>query len=414
MSFTTSSAIMPTSSVMQSFRTRVFQVHFRLCTASLSQFSRLQRLGTPKRTFSSAGFGDDASLCPFASAVPPRILVTGATGQIGSELVPFLREKYGEKNVVASDIRPPPSGYSKGPFEVLDVMNEPQLRGVFEGYEISWIIHLASMLSAVGEKNPNLAMKLNARGIEHVLELARTAKHTSGVRVFAPSTIAAFGPSTPRDNVPDLTIMRPTTIYGVTKVYLELLGEYYHRKFGVDFRSVRYPGIISAMAPPGGGTTDYAVEMYHEAAKSEFMPAGHTFKCFLSADSALPMMYMPDCLEATVQLLETPKEKLKARVYNVQGMSFTPDQEYAVVKKYAPNLAITYAPDFRQQIADSWPRSLDDSNARADWNFKPKYDLDAMTRHMLAALRTQYMPKNDSTSASASVSFAAKEAKLHA
>jgi len=246
---------------MQSLPTRVFQVHLRPCTARSFQFPHfLQRMDTPKRTF-SAGFGDDASMCPFAPAAagPPRIMVTGATGQIGSELVPFLRQRYGEKNVVATDIRPPPSGYNKGPFEVLDVMNESQLRGVFEGYEITWIIHLASMLSAVGEKNPNLAMKLNARGIEHVLELARTAKLTSGVRVFAPSTIAAFGLSTPRDNVPDLTIMRPTTIYGVTKVYLELLGEYYHHKFGVDFRSVRYPGIISALAPPGGGTTDYAV-----------------------------------------------------------------------------------------------------------------------------------------------------------
>jgi len=310
----------------------------------------------------------------------PRILVTGATGQIGTELVIALRKKYGTDNVIASDIKTPPRTFSPGPFQYIDVEHADHLSRVCLEYRIDWIIHLASILSAIGERNPQLALKLNTRGIENVLEVAKL----NNLRLFAPSTIAVFGPTTPKDNTPDLTIMRPTTMYGVTKVYLELLGEYYHHKYGVDFRSLRYPGIISSLAMPGGGTTDYAVEIYHEALKTK------SYKCFLRDDSRMPMLYMPDCLNATMSLLEAPSAKLTQRIYNVTALTFTPKELAQSIKKYVPEFSITYQPDFRQQIADSWPNSLDDSLARRDWNWKPKYDVDAMTRDMLKVLRPRY------------------------
>jgi len=239
------------------------------------------------------------------------------------------------------------------------------------------------------KKNPQLATKLNTRGIENVLELARV----NHLRVFSPSTIAVFGPTTPRVQTPDLTIMRPTTIYGVTKVYLELLGEYYYTRYGVDFRSVRYPGIISSQTMPGGGTTDYAVEIYHEALKHG------KYRCFLSKDTEMPMLYMNDCISACVNLMTAPEEKLSTRVYNITGFSFTPEVLAASIKKEIPHFEIEYAPDFRQAIADSWPKSIDDSNARKDWGWKPVIsDCDSMTKEMLTALRPRYSRINSDIS----------------
>lgn len=304
-----------------------------------------------------------------------RILVTGGTGQIGMELVPYLRDIFGENSIVNSDIKA--TGRKEtGPFVYCDVQDRDSLARIVLEYGIDTIIHMASLLSALGEKNPQLALKVNSRGIENVLEIARQ----NNLKVFSPSTIAVFGPSTPQDMTPDETIMRPTTIYGITKVHLELLGEYYHEKFGVDFRSLRYPGIISSEAWPGGGTTDYAVEIFYEALKHG------KYECFLEKDACLPMMYMPDCLKASLALMQAPEESLKQRVYNVTAVSFTPEQIAASIKKHIPNFEITYKPDFRQKIAATWPRTIDDSRARDDWEWQPDYDLDGMVEDMLIKL----------------------------
>ncbi len=347
-------------------------------------------LSSKARSFSTATYE------PKGSAT--RILVTGATGQIGSDLVVELRNKYGVKNVIASDVKVPSSTtYPSGPFVYLDVMDKNSMGKVIVEHQIDWVVHLASILSAVGERNPQAAMLLNTRGIENVLELA--AQHK--LRVFAPSTIAVFGPSTPRDSTPDLTVMRPTTMYGVTKVYLELLGEYYNKKFGVDFRSVRYPGIISNSAMAGGGTTDYAVDIYHKALLD------NKYTCFLRPDTSMPMMYAPDSTKATMDLLVAPREKLTQCTYNVTGFSFTPAELYESIKKRLPNFTINYEPDFRQAIADSWPRSLDDSIARRDWNWQPAFDVESMTDDMIAALRIKYkLPKTTGTGTSSAASAA--------
>jgi len=235
-------------------------------------------------------------------------------------------------------------------------------------------------------KNPQLAMQVNIGGLHNALEISRK----NNLRIFAPSSIAAFGPTTPKENTPDETILFPTTIYGVTKVYLELLGTYYNNTLGVDFRSVRYPGIISAGTPPGGGTTDYAVEIFYDALKKG------EYTCFLSQDSELPMMYMPDCLKGTKELLESSNENLKQRVYNLSAMSFTPKQIAESIKKYIPDFKISYLPDFRQKIADSWPKSINDSNARKDWNWKPSYDLDALVKDMLTKLSAKFKSEDPS------------------
>ncbi len=307
-----------------------------------------------------------------------RILVTGSYGQIGTELVAAMRKKYGGDNVVATGRKKPPEILKKdGPYYQLDVLNTGQLHQLLVDLDIDIIVHNASVLSAVGEKNPQLAYRTNVEGSYNVLEAGRILKLD---QVMIPSSIAAFGPSTPKENTPNDVIMRPTTMYGVTKVFIELLGEYYTQRFGVDFRSLRYPGIISSEALPGGGTTDYAVEIFYEALKNK------RYTSFLAKDAALPMMYMPDCIKATIDLIEADASKLKHRSFNVTAMSFTPEEIAAEIKKHIPEFEIDYKPDFRQQIAESWPRSIDDSVAREEWGWQPDYDLPAMVEDMLKKL----------------------------
>lgn len=306
-----------------------------------------------------------------------RILLTGSCGQVGSELLPHLRSIYGTENVIATDVRESPSAQdAAGPFFKLDVTDALALERAIVDHRITGVVHLAALLSATGEQNPLLALQVNNMGVTNVLEAARV----HSLSVFSPSTIAVFGPSTPRELTPDETVMRPTTMYGVTKVHLELLGEYYHSKFGVDFRSLRYPGVISSAAMPGGGTTDYAVEIYHEA-----LSRG-TYTCFLKAETMLPMMYMPDLLRATTDLMLAPSASLTQRTYNVGAISFTPAELAASIQKEMPGFTIDYAPDFRQTIAATWPQRLDDSVARRDWGWNHAYDLDGMTRDMLQRL----------------------------
>jgi nucleoside-diphosphate-sugar epimerase len=310
----------------------------------------------------------------------PRILVTGAVGQIGSELVPALRERYGADNVVATGHRtkPSPALRDSGPFEFIDVAQRQTVAAVVEKYEIDTIYHLAAILSAAGEQKPYLAWDVNINGLYNILEVARERQMK---RVFCPSSIAAFGPETPRDNTPQETVLRPRTMYGVTKVAGELLCDYYVYSFGLDVRGVRYPGIISSETLPGGGTTDYAVEIFYEAIKHK------RYNCFLKEDSVLPMMYMPDCIRAAIELMEADLSSLTRHAdYNLAAISFSPKELVAEIEKHIPDLACTYDPDFRQQIADSWPRTIDDSAARRDWGWEPQYDLSAMVRDMLEKL----------------------------
>ncbi|MFX0091520.1 MAG: NAD-dependent epimerase/dehydratase family protein [Candidatus Hodarchaeota archaeon] len=307
-----------------------------------------------------------------------RILVTGSYGQIGTELIGALRKKYGGENVIATGRKKPPAILRKdGPYYQLDVLDTNQLHAILVDNEIDIVIHNASVLSATGEKNPQLAYKTNVEGAYNVLEAVRILKLD---QVMIPSSIAAFGPSTPKENTPNDVIMRPTTMYGVTKVFIELLGEYYTLRYDLDFRSLRYPGIISSEALPGGGTTDYAVEIFYEALKNK------KYTCFLAKDAALPMMYMPDCIKSTIDLIEADSSKFVHRSFNVTAMSFTPEDIANEIKKHIPDFKIDYKPDFRQQIAESWPRSLDDSVAKEEWGWKPDYDLAAMTKDMLEKL----------------------------
>ena len=307
-----------------------------------------------------------------------RILVTGSYGQIGLELVGALREKYGNENVIATGRKKPPAVLVKnGPYYRLDILDVTQLHTMLVDHDIDIIIHNASVLSAVGEKNPQLAYRTNVEGTYNVLEAARALKLD---QVFIPSSIAAFGPSTPLDNTPNDTVMRPLTIYGISKVFTELLGEYYTNRFGVDFRSLRYPGIISSGTMPGGGTTDYAVEIFYEALKNK------RYTCFLAEDTSLPMMYMPDCTKCTIDLIEADSKNLVHRSFNITAMSFTPRDIAAEIKKHIPSFEIKYEPDFRQQIAESWPRTIDDSAARSEWGWQHDYDLEKMVKDMLDVL----------------------------
>jgi len=310
----------------------------------------------------------------------PKILVTGAVGQIGSELTPALRARYGAENVVAAGHTksPSPALRDSGPFEFIDVARRETIDAVVDRYGIDTIYHLAAILSASGEKNPQLAWDVNINGLYSVLEVARERKLA---RVFCPSSIAAFGPETPRDNTPQETVLRPRTMYGVTKVAGELLCDYYFHRFDVDVRGVRYPGIISSETPPGGGTTDYAVEIFYAAIKHKF------YSCFLREDTMLPMMYMPDCIKGTIELMEADTAYLTRHAdYNLAAFSFSPAELVAEIRKHIPEMVCHYEPDFRQKIADSWPHSLDDSAARRDWGWKPQYDLAGMVADMLEKL----------------------------
>lgn len=305
-----------------------------------------------------------------------RILIIGSNGQIGLELAENLRLNYGSENVVCSDVRKMENQIE--PFEIVDVLDKDALLGIVKKYEITQVYLLAALLSATAEKNPKFAWDLNMNGLFHVLDMAK-----EGIikKVYWPSSIAVFGPTTPRVNTPQYTVMEPNTIYGISKQAGERYCEYYHQKYGVDVRSIRYPGLIGWKSAPGGGTTDYAVHIYHEALKSK------SYECFLSANTALPMMYMPDAIRATIELMEAPAENVKIRSsYNLGGISFNPEEIAASIRKYIPEFTISYNPDFRQAIADSWPQSIDDSEARKDWGWNPAYDLDGMTKVMLENL----------------------------
>jgi len=317
-----------------------------------------------------------------------RILVTGAVGQIGSELTLALRERYGAGSVVASGHRTKPGAALRdsGPFEFMDVTRRDSVEEVVRKHCIDTIYHLAAILSAVGEDKPLLAWDVNMNGLHNVLEIAREHKM---VRLFCPSSIAVFGPSTPRDNTPQETVMGPSTMYGVTKVAGELLCDYYVRRFGLDVRGLRYPGIISAETLPGGGTTDYAVAIYYEAVRRK------RYTCFVREDTVLPMMYMPDCIKSAIDLMEADLSQLKHHSdFNLAAMSFSAGELAAEIRKHIPDFVCEYEPDSRQAIADSWPRSIDDSAAREEWGWEPEYDLAAMTVDMLDKLRRRHAEGN--------------------
>src|SRR5215472_9978283 len=309
----------------------------------------------------------------------PRILVTGAMGQVGSELVPALRERFGLDAVVASDLRiMPRERPSRGIYEHLDCTQAAHILELVRRYEVGTIYHLAALLSAVAEDKPHVAWSINMGGLYNVLEVARQY----GCRVFFPSTIGAFGPSTPREQTPQITIQRPTTLYGVTKVAGELLCDYYASRYGIDTRGLRLPGVISYKTAPGGGTTDYAIEMFHYAVR------GETYPCFLSDDTRLDFMYMPDVLRAILTLMEADEHRLRHRnAYNVTAMSLTPSDIAAEISKHVPRFSVSYKIDpARQAIANAWPNSLDDSAARVDWGWRPTFALPDMTKHMLQQL----------------------------
>ncbi|MCK5833123.1 NAD-dependent epimerase/dehydratase family protein [bacterium] len=313
-----------------------------------------------------------------------RILVTGACGQIGTELCFALGEKYGAENVIASDIRPSEEVNIKniGAYEFCDVTKYEQIAAIIDQHKIDTVFHMAAILSAVGEKNPFLCWDVNMNGTINTLKCAIDKNLT---RVIIPSSIAAFGPDTPRDNTPNDTILRPTSMYGVTKVCAERLCDYYVKRFGIDVRGLRYPGIISSETLPGGGTTDYAVEIYYKAVSEG------SYQCFLSENTMLPMMYMPDCIKATLDLAEAPLEKIEHHSdFNLAAFSVTPAGITESIKKYIPEFNCTYKPDYRQPIADSWPNSIDDSIARNEWDWKPDWDLDSMTRDMLEKLKKRF------------------------
>nr|XP_019940551.1 PREDICTED: L-threonine 3-dehydrogenase, mitochondrial-like isoform X1 [Paralichthys olivaceus]XP_019940552.1 PREDICTED: L-threonine 3-dehydrogenase, mitochondrial-like isoform X1 [Paralichthys olivaceus] len=340
----------------------------------------------------------------------PRVLITGGLGQLGVGLAQTLRKQYGRDNVILSDIKKPPphvftsgmqnlnmvvrlflsysppfillnarpSLFPSGPFVYADVLDYKHLRELIVNNRITWLIHYSALLSAVGEANVALARKINITGLHNVLDLALE----NCLRLFVPSTIGAFGPSSPRDPAPDLCIQRPRTIYGVSKVHGELMGEYLHHKYGLDFRCLRYPGVISVNSSPGGGTTDYAVQIFHDA-----LSTGH-HECYLRPDTRLPMMHISDCHRATVEFMQAPECQLSLRTYNIAAMSFTPEEVAQEIRKHLPHLKVTYNPDsVRQTIADSWPVRFDDTNARRDWGWTPAFGLEELVSDMLHFIR---------------------------
>jgi len=308
--------------------------------------------------------------------VKEKILVIGASGQIGVELTLALRKIYGNANVIASDMREENELLKgSGPYVSMDVMNKEMLHVQVIRQNITQIYLLAAILSATGEKSPGLAWNLNMQGLLNVLDIAREEKLT---KVYWPSSIAVFGPTSPKQNCPQQTIIEPITVYGISKYAGEFWCNYFHQRFGVDVRSLRYPGLISYKSAPGGGTTDYAVEIFHEALEEK------KYECFLNEDTYLPMMYMPDAIKATIELMEAPANKISVRTsYNISGMSFSPKEIAAAIKQHIPEFEITYKPDSRQNIANSWPQSIDDSVARNDWGWHHEYDLARMTDDML-------------------------------
>ncbi len=309
-----------------------------------------------------------------------KILIIGACGQIGTELTKKLREIYGVENVIASDIRKLNNEVvNSGPFEVVNALDFNQIEHIVEMHQIEEVYLMAALLSATAEKNPAFAWDLNMNSLFHVLNLAKAKKIK---KIFWPSSIAVFGPTTPRINTPQYTIMEPSTVYGISKQTGERWCEYYHHIYGVDVRSIRYPGLISWSTEPGGGTTDYAVDIYHKALIDK------TYECFLSENTGLPMMYMDDAIRATIQIMQAPSEQIKIRSsYNLGGVSFTPKEIAATIKNHIHDFTITYKPDFRQKIADSWPASIDDSSAKEDWNWKHQFDLEMITVEMLENLK---------------------------
>ncbi|MGN6615860.1 MAG: NAD-dependent epimerase/dehydratase family protein [Ilyomonas sp.] len=311
-----------------------------------------------------------------------KILVVGASGQIGVELTLALRKMYGNGNVIASDLREENELLKgTGPYVSLDVMNKEMLHVQVIRQNVTQIYLLAAILSATGEKNPNLAWNLNMQGLLNVLEIAREEQVK---KVYWPSSIAVFGPTSPKQNCPQQTIIEPITVYGISKYAGEFWCNYYHQRWGVDVRSLRYPGLISYKSLPGGGTTDYAVEIFYEALENK------QYTCFLSEDTYLPMMYMPDAIRATIELMEAPADKISVHTsYNISAMSFSPKEIAEEIQKNLPDFKMEYEPDYRQTIANSWPQSIDDSVARNDWGWKPEYDLSRMTKDMLLNLKEQ-------------------------
>ena len=314
-----------------------------------------------------------------------KILIIGASGQLGTELVEALRNIYGTSSVVASDIRKSDNPvFETGPFETLDILDLAKWKDILQRHQPTQVYHLAALLSATAEQNPEFAWKLNMQGLFHVLDAAREEGSSIG-RVYWPSSIAAFGPNTPRFDTPQYGTMDPTTVYGISKYAGELYIQYYFQRYGVDTRSLRYPGLIGHKSDPGGGTTDYAVGIYHDALK------GEVHDCFLKEGTILPMLYMPDAVKATLDVMHADPEKIKMRMsYNLAGMSFAPEEIADRIKEHIPDFQIAYNPDYRQAIADTWPAVIDDSLAREHWGWKPEYDLAAMTKDMLENIAPRY------------------------